>query len=78
MKVTLAFEITLDSDYHVGSGHGDSLIDSILLHDGDDLPDIRSPTAAGILRAGAWRSPNYGPRARARKGARSALRGRPD
>lgn len=55
MSTRLVFEITLASDYHVGAGHGDGLVDSILLRDGDGVPVIRGSTITGLLRDATWR-----------------------
>jgi CRISPR-associated protein Csx10 len=49
----LAFEIRLDSDYHVGSGHGGTGVDSSLMRDSDGVPAIRG--ISGLLRDAAWR-----------------------
>lgn len=55
MSTQLVFEITFDSDYHVGAGHGDGLVDSTLLRDGDGMPVIRGSAITGLLRDAMWR-----------------------
>ncbi len=52
MKLT--FKITLLSDYHIGTGFGKGIIDSLILRDRDDLPVIRGTTLSGLLRQGMW------------------------
>lgn len=54
MSTRLVFEISFASDYHVGSGHGDGLVDSVLLRDGDGVPVIRGSTVVGLLRDALW------------------------
>ncbi|MBN2001741.1 MAG: hypothetical protein JXA21_00175 [Anaerolineae bacterium] len=56
MGITLTFEITLESDYHVGAGHGlDILVDSALHRDRDGSPVLRGSTLNGLLRDGLYR-----------------------
>jgi CRISPR-associated protein Csx10 len=56
MALTLTFEITLDSDYHVSAGQGlGSLIDSALHRDVDGIPVLRGTTLTGLLRDGLYR-----------------------
>ncbi len=51
MSIRLAFEITFESDYHVGAGHSLGLqVDSALLRDPDGVPVIRGTVLAGLLR----------------------------
>ena len=51
MKLT--FEIELQSDYHVASGHGSgAIIDSALFKESDGVPVQRGTTPAGLLRDG--------------------------
>lgn len=54
MAIKLEFEIILKSDYHVGAGHGDGLVDTLLLRDGDGIPVIRGSTITGLLRDGVY------------------------
>src|SRR5258708_25896354 len=52
----LKFKLTLDSDYHIGAGHGiGTQVDSALLRDGDNIPVLRGSTIEGVLRDGLWR-----------------------
>jgi len=52
----LKFKLLLDSDYHVGAGHGiGTQIDSALLRDADNMPVLRGSTIEGLLRDGLWR-----------------------
>lgn len=52
----LKFKLTLDSDYHIGAGHGiGTQVDSALLRDGDNIPVLRGSTIEGLLRDGLWR-----------------------
>jgi CRISPR-associated protein Csx10 len=56
MGITLTFEITLESDYHVGAGHGlGAGVDSALLRDRDGVPVLRGTMLAGLLRDALWR-----------------------
>lgn len=56
MTLSLVFEITLDSDYHVGAGHGlGMLVDSALQRDPDGRPVLRGTTVTGLLRDGMYR-----------------------
>lgn len=53
MTLTLSFRLKLDSDYHVGSGHGaGTAVDSALLRDHDRAPLLRGTMLAGLLRDG--------------------------
>jgi CRISPR-associated protein Csx10 len=45
-----AIEITMQSDWHVGTGMGRGELDSIVQRDGDNLPYIPGKTLTGILR----------------------------
>ncbi len=52
----LNFILTLQSDYHIGAGHGlGSQVDSALLRDSDKVPVLRGSTLEGLLRDGLWR-----------------------
>lgn len=56
MMLTLTFEITLKSSYHVGAGYGRGFnVDSALLREADGTPVIRGTTLAGLLRSSAYR-----------------------
>ncbi len=56
MTLSLVFEITLDSDYHIGAGHGlGMLVDSALQRDPDGRPVLRGTTVTGLLRDGMYR-----------------------
>lgn len=56
MTLGLVFEITLDSDYHIGAGHGlGMLVDSALQRDPDGRPVLRGTTVTGLLRDGLYR-----------------------
>lgn len=49
----LTFRLSLQSDYHVGSGHrAGPLVDAALLRDHDSAPTIRGTTIAGLLKDG--------------------------
>jgi CRISPR-associated protein Csx10 len=50
MKLT--FKISLESDYHIGTGYGKGIIDSSILKDRNGLPIIRGTTLGGLLRQG--------------------------
>lgn len=62
MAIKLEFEIMLKSDYHVGAGHGDGLVDTLLLRDGDGIPVIRGSTITGLLRDGVYQLLQHIPR----------------
>lgn len=50
----LTFTIALQSDYHIGAGHGDGAqVDSLLHRDADQVPVWRS-APKGLLRDGLW------------------------
>ena len=56
MSLHLTFRIKLNSDYHVGAGHGlGAEIDSALLRDANGDPVLRGTTVVGLLRDGLWR-----------------------
>lgn len=42
--------ITMQSDWHVGTGMGRGELDSVVQRDGDNLPYIPGKTLTGILR----------------------------
>lgn len=50
MGESLRFEIRLEADYHIGAGHGESLVDSVLLRDADGVPVLRGSVVVGLLR----------------------------
>lgn len=53
MSLKLTFQIALQSDYHVGAGHGlGTEIDSALLRDGDGVLALRGTMLSGLLREG--------------------------
>lgn len=53
MTITLTFQLTLHSDYHVGAGHrAGPVVDAALLRDHDRAPLVRGTTIAGLLRDG--------------------------
>ncbi len=53
MTLQLTFRVELESDYHIGAGHGNGpLIDSALFREHDGSPAIRGTTLAGLLRDG--------------------------
>lgn len=54
MSIQLPFVISMESNYHVGAGHGDGLVDSMLLRDRDGVPVIRGSVLAGLLRDAIW------------------------
>jgi len=54
--ITLTFNITLKSNYHVGAGYGRGFdLDSVLLREADNRVVIRGTTLSGLLRDGARR-----------------------
>lgn len=54
--LTLTFEITLKSNYHVGAGYGRGFnVDSALLREADGTPVIRGTGLTGLLHGGAHR-----------------------
>lgn len=56
MSHQLVFELTLLSDYHVGSGHRSGTeIDSQLLREADGRPALRGTTLAALMRDGLQR-----------------------
>ena len=56
MGITLTFEITFRSNYHVGAGYGKGFnVDSAILRDADGTPVLRGTMLAGLLRNGAYR-----------------------
>jgi CRISPR-associated protein Csx10 len=56
MNERIVFELTLTSDYHVGSGHRlGTEVDSALLREVDGLPAIRGTTLAALMRDGLRR-----------------------
>jgi|GEM_PF-580109 len=56
MSLRLTFHIEMESDYHVGAGHGRGpFVDSALLRDADGLPVLRGTTLTGLLRDGLYR-----------------------
>ena len=56
MTLTLTFEITLRSDYHVDAGHGLGFgVDAALQRDADGVPVIRGSNVVGLLRGGLER-----------------------
>ncbi len=56
MSLTLTFEITFASDYHVGAGYGKGFgLDSALLREADGRPALRGSTLAGLLRGSVYR-----------------------
>ncbi len=56
MSLQLTFQIKIESDYHVGAGHGlGTEIDSALLRDADGVPVLRGTILNGLLRDGLWR-----------------------
>ncbi len=56
MSLTLTFEITFASDYHVGAGYGKGFgLDSALLREADGKPVLRGSALAGLLRGSAYR-----------------------
>ena len=73
MSIRLDFEIILESDYHVGAGYGDGLVDSILLRDGDGTPAIRGSAISGLLRDAVWQLLQYGALVDSPKCQRSGL-----
>ncbi len=50
MALRLIFELTLESDYHIGAGYGLGAIDSALHRDPDGVPVLRGTTVTGLLR----------------------------
>lgn len=53
MDIVLAFELVMQSDYHVGSGQrAGPLVDSALLRDFEGVPALRGTMLAGLLRDG--------------------------
>ncbi len=55
MSLTLTFEITFASDYHVGAGYGKGFgLDSALLREADGKPALRGSALAGVLRGSAY------------------------
>lgn len=72
----LSFLLTLQSDYHIGAGHGlGSQVDSALLRDSDGVPMLRGSTVTGLLRDGLWRLLQTPPFKSHRKCKESGLRG---
>jgi len=56
MSLKLTFQIKMESDYHVGAGHGlGTEVDSALLRDADGVPVLRGTILNGLLRDGLWR-----------------------
>lgn len=56
MMLTLTFEITLKSNYHVGAGYGKGFaVDSALLREADGTPVLRGSELAGLFRDGVYR-----------------------
>ncbi len=51
MALRMTFELRLESDYHIGAGHGlGSIVDSALHRDADGMPVLRGTTVSGLLR----------------------------
>ena len=62
MSLKLTFQIEIESDYHVGAGHGlGTEVDSALLRDADGVPALRGTILNGLLRDGLWRLLQQGP-----------------
>ncbi|MBN1935027.1 MAG: hypothetical protein JW934_10200, partial [Anaerolineae bacterium] len=56
MSLDLTFEITFQSDYHVGAGYGKGFgLDSALLREADGKPALRGSALAGLLRGSVYR-----------------------
>lgn len=75
MSIHLSFEIEFESDYHVGAGHGDALVDSTLLRDADGVPILRGSAVTGLLRDAVWHLLQQQPLAAHRKCEQSGLGG---
>jgi CRISPR-associated protein Csx10 len=56
MTLELTFEITLQSNYHVGAGYGLGFgVDAALQRDADGVPTLRGSGLSGLLRDGLYR-----------------------
>lgn len=54
--LTLTFEITLKSNYHIGAGYGKGFdVDSALLREADGTPALRGSELTGLARDGVYR-----------------------